>query len=145
MESKNASFFPEAHSITFDYCVYSSSEKHFRMFLTHVQGSTVDQQTEIWLLQATPACHAHSNPSLSPQFGILSPREQEVCHLVREGLRDKQIASRLFISPHTVNQHFKSIHKKLETHSRPELVSRLNRIPESRLPETERFHDAVRS
>jgi len=145
MEIKSTTFLLAAQSSTFDYCVHSSREEHFRISLTHLQGSNVDQQTGIWLLQATPECHSHNNPSLSPQLETLSPRELEICHLVGKGLRDKQIASQLFISPHTVNQHFKSIHKKLKTHSRPELVSRLNRIHESKLPETERFHDAVRS
>lgn len=56
----------------------------------------------------------------------LSPREIEVCTFIRDGFPNKDIAERLFISPHTVNQHLKKIHKKLGTHTRSQLVSLLN-------------------
>ncbi len=43
----------------------------------------------------------------------LSPREVELIHLVAEGLTNKEIAERLFLSIHTVKTHRKNIIKKL--------------------------------
>ena len=43
----------------------------------------------------------------------LSVRETEVAHLVAEGLTNKEIAERLFLSIHTVKTHRKNIIKKL--------------------------------
>jgi ATP/maltotriose-dependent transcriptional regulator MalT len=49
---------------------------------------------------------------------LLSTRELEVLSLVAEGLTDREIGERLFISPRTVNQHLRSIYNKLEVNSR---------------------------
>jgi DNA-binding CsgD family transcriptional regulator len=45
--------------------------------------------------------------------------------LVVEGLTNRAIAERLFISPHTVATHLKHIFLKLDIHSRMELVRRV--------------------
>jgi DNA-binding CsgD family transcriptional regulator/tetratricopeptide (TPR) repeat protein len=55
----------------------------------------------------------------------LSPAEREVTRLVVEGLTNRAIAERLFISPHTVATHLKHIFLKLDIHSRMELVRRV--------------------
>lgn len=52
----------------------------------------------------------------------LSPREREVIKLVGEGLNNKAIADRLFISETTVRHHMTSILSKLDLSSRLELV-----------------------
>ena len=49
---------------------------------------------------------------------VISPRELEVLALVAEGLTDREVAERLFISPRTVNQHLRSIYNKLGVNSR---------------------------
>ena len=48
----------------------------------------------------------------------LTHREIEVLHLVAEGLTNAQIATKLVISPRTVNAHLRSIYSKLELSSR---------------------------
>ena len=55
---------------------------------------------------------------------VLSPRELAVLALVAEGCRDQEIAARLFVSPHTVANHMKSILEKLESPSRAAAVAR---------------------
>ena len=43
----------------------------------------------------------------------LTAREKEVANLVMEGLTNKEIASRLFISVHTVKANLENIYYKL--------------------------------
>jgi two-component system NarL family response regulator len=54
----------------------------------------------------------------------LSRRELEVLSLVAQGLGNKAIADRLFISENTVKNHVRNIHEKLQVHSRMEAVVR---------------------
>ena len=53
----------------------------------------------------------------------LSPREQEVVQGVEEGLGFRGIAIRLGISPDTVNNHVRSIYRKLQVNSKSELLA----------------------
>jgi len=52
-------------------------------------------------------------------------REQEVCFEVLSGLPTTEIAHRLFISPHTVQDHIKALFDKVGVRSRGELVAKL--------------------
>ena len=56
--------------------------------------------------------------------GALSKREREVLSLVAEGLNNRAIAARLFISENTVKNHIRNIHEKLGVHTRMEAVVR---------------------
>lgn len=59
----------------------------------------------------------------SPQFNSkLTERELEVMKLLYEGMADHQIADKLFISLHTVNNHRKNSFKKLAIHSMPDFM-----------------------
>ncbi|AKH81533.1 hypothetical protein AA958_04250 [Streptomyces sp. CNQ-509] len=53
---------------------------------------------------------------------LLSPTEEAVTRLVAAGLTNRQIASRINLSPHTVNFHLRKIFQKLGVSSRVELV-----------------------
>jgi LuxR family maltose regulon positive regulatory protein len=54
----------------------------------------------------------------------LSERELEVLELFAEGLSNREIASRLFLSPHTVKAHSSNIYGKLGFHSRTQAIVR---------------------
>lgn len=53
----------------------------------------------------------------------LSLREREVLALVSDGLSNKAIADRLYISPNTVKTHVASLLHKLDVHSRVQLAA----------------------
>lgn len=54
----------------------------------------------------------------------LTPQELQITVLVSEGLTNRDVAARLFLSPKTVEFHLTRIYRKLEIHSRSELVRR---------------------
>ena len=55
------------------------------------------------------------------QMTGLSEREREVAALAAEGLRNKEIAQRLFISEETVKSHIRSIFNKTNIDRRSKL------------------------
>ena len=55
-------------------------------------------------------------------YDTLTPREQEVLILIAEGLSNPQIAKQLVISVKTVDRHRENIMRKLNLHSRIDLV-----------------------
>ena len=60
---------------------------------------------------------------LEPSDQILTPREIEVLRMIAAGLGNKEIASKLTISEHTVKFHISSIFAKLGASSRTEAVT----------------------
>lgn len=66
----------------------------------------------------------HSSKSLRPTFGWDSVTEAEraVTELVADGLTNREVAARLFLSPHTIDSHLRHIFRKLDINSRVELV-----------------------
>ncbi len=86
---------------------------------------------ELWLTRHATASLVNelreSNQSKKPvsesnPASQLTAREKEVVDLVGEGLKNKQIADRLYISETTVRHHVTSILKKLKVSDRLELL-----------------------
>lgn len=63
-------------------------------------------------------------PTRQPEGRWLSPREQEVLELIVQGCAIKDIADALARSPHTVHDHLKALHRKLNCNTRGELIAR---------------------
>jgi predicted ATPase/class 3 adenylate cyclase/DNA-binding CsgD family transcriptional regulator len=55
-------------------------------------------------------------------WASLTPAERDVVRLVREGLANKDIAARLFVSPRTVESHLTHVYTKLGVSSRVQLA-----------------------
>ena len=63
-------------------------------------------------------------PSTRANAAGLTNRESQVLELVAEGLRNAEIAERLFLSQRTVDKHVSAILRKLGAHNRSEAVAR---------------------
>lgn len=57
-------------------------------------------------------------------FPLVSPREREILNWISLGKRNEEIAQILGISQHTVNNHIKSLFKRLDVTSRAQAVSK---------------------
>jgi two-component system, NarL family, nitrate/nitrite response regulator NarL len=88
-------------------------------------------QGEIWLDRAMVANvvnnrvrsrEARKHDPEAAKIDSLTEREREVIALIGEGLRNKQIADRLFISDGTVRNHLTTVFSKLEVSDRFELL-----------------------
>lgn len=103
---------------------FTLPEGDYRLNFTRLPD---DLEFPSWLLRLKPIKEPYSKMNLMLQQASLTAREMEVCILVKDGIADQEIASRLFISSHTVKNHVKSIHKKLNVNTRPQLVAFLNK------------------
>ena len=85
-------------------------------------------QGEVWLdrsLMGSVLDEMSQAPEVDPEqarIASLTDREREVVALIAEGLKNKQIGLRLFITETTVTHHLSSIFSKLEVADRLELV-----------------------
>jgi DNA-binding NarL/FixJ family response regulator len=61
-------------------------------------------------------------PGKDAEYGTLTPREQEVMRLLAEGLTTRQIATKLYISPKTAENHRANLMRKLNLQSNIELI-----------------------
>ena len=91
----------------------------------------IHQTDEIWLDRAALASLitqgkpgiAVGNSGRSELFGRLTDREREIVTLVTQGLKNKEVGNRLFISETTVRHHLTTIFNKLNISSRFELIA----------------------
>ena len=105
---------------------YTLPQGKFRLGVTVLKGAEEDRSL---LIQLKPVIEAYAKMNGLLQEKELTGREMEVCILVKDGIANQEISSRLFISPHTTKNHIKSIHKKLDVNTRAQLVAFLNQSP----------------
>ncbi len=66
--------------------------------------------------------------SVRPAAFTLTPREKEILELQARGLLYKEIAVKLHVSEHTVNNHLYSIRQKLHAHNAIEAINAAFRL-----------------
>lgn len=84
-------------------------------------GETYIQQSVADLVKDSSDCDEYSNGNLT-KINSLTKREYEVLILIAEGLNNKDIADRLFISEKTVKNHVSNILKKLDLNDRVQVA-----------------------
>jgi predicted ATPase/DNA-binding NarL/FixJ family response regulator len=85
-------------------------------------GKRLDRGTALGLALGRPARTAAA-ASGSASAGLLGKREADVARLVADGLTNRQIGARLFISERTVDSHVRSILNKLGFNSRAQIAA----------------------
>src|SRR3954454_21802787 len=71
------------------------------------------------------ACGERPTPAADDRLG-LTGAELSVAHLVAQGLSNREVAARLYVSPKTVEYHLGHIYAKLDISSRRQLAGRLS-------------------
>jgi DNA-binding CsgD family transcriptional regulator/DNA-binding Lrp family transcriptional regulator len=74
----------------------------------------------------------------STGWGAMTKSELAVAQLVADGLTNREVAERLFVSPHTVNTHLRHVFAKLEVNSRVDLTRLATERNSERAPEIAR-------
>ncbi len=87
---------------------------------THEPVSSADEETDSGRDGA--AAPVASDPVTAE---LLSEAQRRVFDLLLSGTKEKSIARRLELSPHTVHNHVCAIFRVFEVHSRTELLARL--------------------
>jgi DNA-binding NarL/FixJ family response regulator len=67
-------------------------------------------------------------PTAEQPEPLLTDREREVLTLIAAGSTNREIAERLYLSPHTVKEHTSALYRKLRARNRAEAVQRAQRI-----------------
>ena len=66
--------------------------------------------------------------SSDPSAPSLTDRESEILALIASGATNREIASTLYLSPHTVKEHTSTLYRKLGARNRTDAVQRAQRI-----------------
>ena len=99
---------------------YAASENLIKSIRKVAEGEMwVDQETTKKLFEELAD---RKGAKAESPLDLLTEREREVTALVGEGLRNKEIADRLFISERTVKTHISNIFQKLDLSDRLELA-----------------------
>jgi DNA-binding CsgD family transcriptional regulator len=75
-------------------------------------------------------CGVMRTPALMAVQPALTVRERQVAELAAEGVRSREIADRLYLSPRTVENHLQRVYTKLGVNGRVELAPALRLLPQ---------------
>lgn len=110
----------EPREISFVYL----NDRAYRVLLARVD---VDNGHEaLWMLRLDITADDYSNFILRLQKSGLSPKEIEVCLLMKEGIEPRKAAARLCISYNTIRTHLRKIYLKLDVTTQLQFIAYLN-------------------
>ena len=128
---------PDINMIVFT--VYHDSDKIFQSLCAGASGYLLKNAPFSELKQAITIVH-EGGASMSPQIArnvieffqkpkrkpdsVLTDKEQEIVMGLVDGLSYQMIADQSYISIETVRSHIKNIYKKLQVHSKAELIKK---------------------
>lgn len=96
----------------------ASAEEIQRIYSEHSISAFIEKQSFDRAVFSRVVGEARaSHPHLS-KLSTLTEREREVLDLLAQGLTNKEIAEKLFITANTVKRHLKAIFEKLDVHTR---------------------------
>lgn len=122
--------------------VHEDKDHLFAALKAGVSGYLLKDSTSGEIIRAIKEVYNHGSPMSSKvaryiieyfhetgsdvckDASLLTERENEILKGIADGLTDKRLADRLFLSPHTVRTHLKNIYDKLHVHSKVEAVMR---------------------
>lgn len=99
-----------------------------------LRGRSSDVRAEPGTLITTLELQRDQAEISAETLTALTSREREIALLVVDGLSDRQIADRLYLSHHTVSQYVKRIYRKLDVPSRVALTRLLLAVRNSNRP-----------
>jgi DNA-binding NarL/FixJ family response regulator len=67
-------------------------------------------------------------PDREQPGALLSERERQVLQLIAGGATNREIADRLFLSPHTVKDHTSTLYRKVKAKNRADAIQRAQRL-----------------
>lgn len=98
------------------YLLKKSIGTHFLEAIKEVMEDGAPMSSSI----ARKVVQSFHKDEINDPLSALSNREEEILGYLAKGLRNKEIAAKLFISPETVRRHVHSIYTKLHVRSRTE-------------------------
>ena len=102
-----------------------SGQRAYRVSLARVEVEAGDER--LWMVRLDLTVDDYSNLILHLQERELSPREVEVCLLMKDGVEPRKAAERLCISYNTIRTHLKKIYQKLDVNTQVQLITYLSR------------------
>ncbi len=110
--------------------VLSNTEKLVIPFLDRLKASDLDEQQQLLVNILQNNIEEVTSPfaiNFSNKLARLTPAELQVANLVKQGMRTKEIATIMHLSPGTISIHRQNIRKKLElTHQKTNLQTTLS-------------------
>jgi DNA-binding NarL/FixJ family response regulator len=124
--------------------VYEESDRIFDSLKAGATGYLLKRAPEQELIEAIAAVQAGGSPmsgliarkvvqffkqlgQANPELEKLSPREREILDLLSEGAAYKEIARTLDLSINTIRMNIRNTYRKLQVHSRGEVVAKYMR------------------
>lgn len=110
------------------YLLKDSGKEVILGAITQIMGGiTVLDQKVMMRLTALMNDHQGSRDTGHDLFGEMTEREKEICSFMVQGLTNRQIADRLYISEGTVKNYISNIYDKTGIHDRVKLIVELKK------------------